>query len=120
MFVTLLTGLFTFPCGVIAFLFLYHPLHDFHGVHTENICVFILVTYALIVFIADRSRSKPLKTEKGWFDLHAFLAFANCIFYSFVVYMADPGTIQTEGFFETIGPCNATFITQTLTGVMIF
>ncbi|CAG0898078.1 unnamed protein product [Cyprideis torosa] len=51
---TCLTAVCGMPGGILLFIPLYHPLHDFFGVHNEN-CVMLLFTiYLCIIWSADR------------------------------------------------------------------
>lgn len=61
----LLGGLCGMPGGVIQFLFLYHPLHDTYGIHTENCVIIIVVVYMLIVWTADRTPRLASRKQKG-------------------------------------------------------
>lgn len=56
------------PGGVIQFLFLYHPLHDTYGIHTENCVIIIVVVYMLIVWTADRTPRLASRKQKGGFE----------------------------------------------------
>jgi hypothetical protein len=55
---TVLTAFCGMPGGVLQFLPLYHPLHDYFGIHTEN-CVFTLfIIYFTAAWYSDRTPPK--------------------------------------------------------------
>lgn len=98
-----LAGLCGMPGGVIQFIFLYHPLHDVLGIHTENCVITILVVYFLIVWTADRTPPPNARRQKGlnifflWFltVFHFFfldITFHFCLLFSnkFSLYLPFP------------------------------
>lgn len=106
-----LAGLCGMPGGVIQFIFLYHPLHDTYGIHTEN-CVFIIViVYILIVWTGDRTFRLASRRQQGekthW---SAFILVLNLILhYGLYLGMAVFGSPEDEvsiGLHERTGPCD--------------
>lgn len=51
----LLSAMLGFPLGVVQFVFIYHPLHDTYGIHTEVCVMLLVVVYGLIIWLGDRN-----------------------------------------------------------------
>ncbi|OXA45718.1 uncharacterized protein LOC110856826 [Folsomia candida] len=106
---SVLTALCGMPGGVIQFLPLYHPLHDFFGIHTENCVITLFVIFFLIAWKNDRKPvvgSRPMG-KSGWKINELVLALI--LHYSVYLGMALYGDPQHEvsvGLHEKIGPCN--------------
>lgn len=109
----MLAGLCGMPGGVLQFLFLYHPLHDTLGIHTEN-CVFIIVVvYFLIVWTADRTpphNARSQKASSGHFHWSVIIVVFNMVLhYGLYLGMALFGSPENEvsiGLHERTGPCD--------------
>lgn len=108
-----LAGLCGMPGGVLQFIFLYHPLHDTYGIHTENCAIIIISLYVLIVWTADRrapmgSRKQPGET----FHWSALIIAFNMIFhhglYLWMVLFKNPEEEVSIGLHETPGNCSQT------------
>lgn len=106
-----LAGLCGMPGGVLQFLFLYHPLHDTLGIHTENCVITIVVVYFLIVWTADRTPGLTARRHKGE-RLHwsvILVVFNMVLHYGLYLGMALFGSPENEvsiGLHERTGPCD--------------
>ena len=52
-----------FPLGVIQFVFIYHPLHDTFGIHTEVCVMMLVVIFGLIIWMGDRSADRTVSSK---------------------------------------------------------
>ncbi|XP_042205467.1 uncharacterized protein LOC121854768 isoform X1 [Homarus americanus] len=106
-----LAGLCGMPGGVIQFIFLYHPLHDTYGIHTENCTLAIVLVYFLIVWAADRTprvTSRRQKGEKSHWSV-IIIVLNMVIHYGLYLSMAVFGKPEEEvsiGLHERTGPCD--------------
>lgn len=107
----LLAGLSGMPGGVIQFLFLYHPLHDTYGLHTENCVIIIVVIYFMIVWTADRAQrysSRRQMGEKSHWSV-GIIVINMLLHYGLYWCMAVFGFPENEvsiGLHERTGPCD--------------
>jgi len=64
----LLAAMFGFPLGVLQFVFMYHPLHDTYGIHTEVCVMILLVVFGVIIWLGDRYGNRTTqKRSKYWY-----------------------------------------------------
>lgn len=107
----ILAGLSGMPGGVVQFLFVYHPLHDTYGLHTENCVIIIFVIYIFIVWSADRMQlvsSRRHKGEKSHWSV-SIIVFNMILHYGLYWCMAVFGSPENEvsiGLHERTGPCD--------------
>ena len=59
----LLAAMCGFPLGVVQFVFIYHPLHDTFGIHTEVCVMMLVVIYGSIVWMGDRHGERVISTK---------------------------------------------------------
>ena len=52
-----------FPLGVIQFVFIYHPLHDTFGIHTEVCVMMLVVIFGLIIWMGDRNADRTVSSK---------------------------------------------------------
>jgi hypothetical protein len=116
-----LAGTLAFWGGTIQFSLLYHPLHDFFGVHSELTSTIFLSFYMLIVWIGDRRNTNPESRNQNryWFDELSLAVCFHYMFYMILVCVADPANIVADGLHQPIGPCNTTQKVQTPTGLIL-
>lgn len=117
-----LAGTLAFWGGTIQFSLLYHPLHDFLGVHSELTSTVFLSFYMLLVYIADRRNKRPEAREGNtyWFDELALAVSLHYLFYMILVCIADPANIVAEGLHQPIGDCKIRQKVQTPTGLVLY
>lgn len=109
----LLAGLCGMPGGVLQFIFLYHPLHDTLGIHTENCVFLIVILYLLIVWSADRLPVMSSRRQKGESSHWSVFLIVFCLILHYSLYLGmavygNPATEVSIGLHETIGDCNKT------------
>ncbi|KAL3275618.1 hypothetical protein HHI36_020371 [Cryptolaemus montrouzieri] len=124
LFCTVIAGVLGTPGGILLFLPLYHPLHDFWKVHSE-VTYFILFTIFLcIIWSGDR---KPkidyffhnIKHEVHWSTwlliTHLIIHYAT---FFFIPILFKPENEVAIGLKEPIGPCEEYVPVQTILGVL--
>jgi hypothetical protein len=68
---TVITGFCGMTGGVLQFLPLYHPLHDYYGIHTENCVILLFVIFFMIAWKNDRNQVVGSRsTGKSIFQHH--------------------------------------------------
>ncbi|XP_005092334.1 uncharacterized protein LOC101850869 [Aplysia californica] len=103
----IVTGLFSMVLGTVQFIPIYHPLHDSLGIHSEVCVLMLLVTYALIVWSADRYPFESARISGT--KLLSLIPLAVLIHYAFYIYLvftAKPNTIRSIGYHQPVGPCD--------------
>ncbi|CAL8115048.1 unnamed protein product [Orchesella dallaii] len=117
---TVITALSGMPGGVFQFLPIYHPLHDYFGIHTENCVITLLAIYFLIVWRSDRSPpSEDARSAKDQSCLGKIneVVLGLILHYSVYLGMAMYGNPEDEiavGLHEKIGPCDEWVEQQTI------
>jgi len=116
-----LAGTLAFWGGTIQFALLYHPAHDYFGIHSEYTTIAFLAFYAIIVYIGDRqNRKQEARTgDKYFFDEIPLAICVHYMFYMILVIVADPVNIVSEGLHQPIGPCDEVQKVQTPTGKVL-
>lgn len=111
----LLAAMFGFPLGVIQFVFIYHPLHDTYGIHTEVCVMLLVVVYGLIIWLGDRSvdRSSVHHSRKWFLDEIMTEVIIHYTYFIYLVYTSKPENNVVVGLHEPVGPCNETEPVQT-------
>lgn len=104
---TVLTAMCGMPGGVLQFLPLYHPLHDYFGVHTEN-CVFTLfVLYFMMAWQKDRQAPEGSRPkERSWAPEIVLALILHYSIYMGMALWGDPEHEVSVGLHEKIGPCD--------------
>lgn len=60
---TVIAALSGMPGGVLQFLPIYHPFHDYFKLHTENCVITLLAIYFLVVWRQDRQPSLEARSN---------------------------------------------------------
>lgn len=108
---TVVTALSGMPGGVLQFLPIYHPLHDYFGIHTENCVITLVIIYFMIAWRNDRKgnpESRPSQSnKKGYGITEIVLAlFIHYSVYLTMVLFFNPEDEVSVGLHEKIGPCD--------------
>lgn len=106
--VCLLTALCGMPGGVLLFLPIYHPLHDFYHIHTE-VCVMLLITiFLVVVWLSDRNPVVGSRPTGNYFQQSKLLIFGLVAHYSVYLVLVLFGSPEDEvsiGMHEPTGSC---------------
>jgi len=99
------------PGGVLQFLPIYHPFHDYYGIHTENCVITLVLIYFLIAWTYDRKAtpgSRPTKAESSGYYINELVIglFLHYSVYLGMVLFGDPEYEVSVGLHEKIGPCD--------------
>jgi len=110
---TVITAFCGMPGGVFQFLPLYHPLHDYFGIHTENCVIALFLIYFLIAWRNDRSPQPgsaarySLGSRKGYGITEIVISlFLHYSCYLGMVLFFNPEHEISVGLHEKIGPCD--------------
>ncbi|KAL4239964.1 hypothetical protein ACF0H5_000760 [Mactra antiquata] len=105
----LLASMLGFPLGVIQFIFIYHPLHDTYGIHTEVCVMLLVVVYGVIIWQGDRSAERTASHSKKWFlDEIMTEVILHYTYFLYLVFTSKPENNVVVGLHEPVGPCNET------------
>ncbi|XP_052783470.1 uncharacterized protein LOC128222985 [Mya arenaria] len=116
----LLAAMFGFPLGVIQFVFIYHPLHDTYGIHTEVCVMLLVVVFGLIVWMGDRNGHRAETFKRRWFlDEIMTEVILHYTFFLYLVFTSKPENNVVTGLHEPVGPCNETNAVQTPFGAIL-
>jgi len=113
---TVLTALCGMPGGVLQFLPLYHPLHDYFAIHTENCVITLFVIFFTVAWKSDRSpKTSPRSTGKSWKinEISIGLLLHYSVYLGMAVF-GDPEHEVSVGLHEKVGPCNEWMDLQTM------
>jgi hypothetical protein len=113
---TFLTAFCGMAGGVLQFLPLYHPLHDFFKIHTENCVITLFIVYFLIAWTQDRNPTRGSRSTTGTGGFNE-LAIGLILHYSLYLGMAIYGNPEDEvsvGLHEKLGPCDQWMEQKTL------
>lgn len=131
MFVVLVTAVSSMPLGVVQFMMLYHPVHDFLKIHTEVSVLMFLMIFGLLAWSGDRHPTPEgralVRTADGhpkarkWFDWIDEVWIALVMWYTYYIVLVNWGTprpedIRVTGVHEQTGPCNETLTINGVTG----
>lgn len=113
----IVTGLFSFGFGVLQFIPIYHPLHDDLKIDTKVCVLLLLVTYALIMWSADRFPYEAARISNVSIFNPIFIGvLIHYIFYIYLVFTSDPLSIRSIGYHQPVGPCGPKVKVLTPTG----
>lgn len=91
------------PSGILCFSILYHPLHDFYHVPTQNIVLFLISFYIMLAILNRKPRNM--------FDRPLIIILYLFLYYTTFLCLSIWGKPENEisiGPHEEIGPCNTT------------
>ncbi|KAG5893868.1 hypothetical protein JTB14_005477 [Gonioctena quinquepunctata] len=57
LFCSLIAGILGAPTGILAFVTIYHPLHDIYNIHSEVAFFIIFAVFLLLIWTGDRQRT---------------------------------------------------------------
>ncbi|XP_041987294.1 uncharacterized protein LOC121739046 [Aricia agestis] len=110
----LVATLLGMPGGVLAFVPIYHPLHDQLKIHSEVTFFLLFAIYSVIVLrgLLSEREKRIVKLTAIDFVLLAQLALHYLTYWAFVVFL-HPEREWSTGLHEPVGPCNekATLVT---------
>ncbi|XP_057664387.1 uncharacterized protein LOC130898849 [Diorhabda carinulata] len=125
-FCTFLAVLLGSPTGVLAFIAIYHPLHDICNIHSEVTFFIVFVTFALISWTGDRlailkDYGKYTTTSKlhwsSWILLLHLIV--HYVTFMLIPIMFNPEDEVSTGMKEPIGPCNEFVPLHTIVGLTL-
>lgn len=114
-----LAGIFGPLSGTLAFILIYHPLHDIHKIHSEVTFTILFAIFLLIIWTADRRNGKIVQRKLHW---STWILLTHLILH-YSVFLAIPIVFDPEkeiaiGVRETIGPCDEYSDVQTVFGLV--
>lgn len=109
-FCSIVAGILGPISGTIAFILIYHPLHDIYSIHSEVTFTILFAIYLLIIWSGDRRSQQntvPRSTSFHWstWFLLTHLVLHYTVFLLLPVFF-DPEKEVAIGLRERIGPCD--------------